>query len=210
MIRIVLAVAAVLTMSACTIPGMGGTQTSTPPATTPATTTATTTATQTAPPTAPPSADAVLASRATAYGGKKAKVDLNQVIVTADVTTVTWTLTNTSDEDKIELVGGLYKDTSIFSDGRAATVPGSDAKVDGDLRAADGVFLVDTVNKKRYLAARDSTGVCLCSTTPRWEMLEPGASMPYSATYRAIPEGVETVNVSIPGVGTFVRVAVQR
>ena len=61
MIRIVLAVAAVLTMSACTIPGMGGTQTSTPPATTPATTTATPTATQTAPPTAPPSADAVLA-----------------------------------------------------------------------------------------------------------------------------------------------------
>lgn len=210
MLRPLMAVAAALTLSACTIPGMGGTQTSTPSATPPATTPAATTATETAAPTAPPSADAVLASRATAYGGRKAKVDLNQVIVTGDVTTVTWTLTNPSGENSIELVGGLYKDTHVFSDGREATIPGSDEKVEGDLRTADGVFLVDTVNKKRYLAARDSSGVCLCSVTPRWETLKPGASMPFSATYRAVPEGVETVNVSIPGVGTFVKVPVQR
>lgn len=205
--RTAMTLAAMLACAGCTLPG--GSQTSAPPPQSEAGT-AQPSAGGTTQPTAMPSADAVLASRSTSYDGKKAKVDLNHVVVAGDVTTVTWTLRNPSAKDAILLVGGLYKDTNIFSDGLKATVPGSDADVEGDLRAADGVYLVDTVNKRRYLAARDSAGVCLCSSTPRWESLQPGSSMPFSATYRAIPEGIDTVNVSIPGLGTFVKVPVQR
>lgn len=206
--RTVLIVFALLTCAGCTLPGGGG-QTSAPPTPSTAASTQPSVATTT-PPAAPPTPDAVLASRATSYEGTKAKVDLNQVVVTGDVTTITWTLTNLSGKDSLQLVGGLYKDTGVFSDRLVATVPGSDKDVENDLRVADGVYLVDTVNKRRYLPARDSAGVCLCSETPRWETLKPEAAMAFSATYRAIPAGVDTVNVAIPGVGTFVNVPVQR
>ncbi|MFT3861376.1 hypothetical protein [Micropruina sp.] len=189
---------------------MPGGQSSTSPSPGGAQATQQTTADSTAQPTQLPTPDAVIASRTTSYEGTKAKVDLNQVIVTGDVTTVTWTLTNVSSKNSILLIGGTFKDTSIFSDGLTATVPGSDAEVPGDLRTADGVFLIDTVNKRRYLPARDAQGVCLCSSNPRWQLLERGSSMPFSATFRAIPEGIDLVNVSIPGAGTFVKVPVER
>lgn len=206
--RTTLIALAMLGLAGCTLPGSGG-QTSAPPqASEPATTQPS--ATGSTAPSTPPTAETVLASRSTSYEDTKARVDLNQVVVTGDVTTVTWTLTNLSGKNPLLLVGGLYKDTNIFSDRLRATVPGSDKEVENDLKAADGVFLIDTVNKRRYLPARDSAGVCLCSSTPRFESLQPEASMPFSATYRAIPEGVDTVNVSIPGAGTFTKVPVQR
>ena len=92
---------------------------------------------------------------------------------------------------------------------QAASVPGSDKSVEGDLRASDGVFIVDAVNKRRYLAARDDQGVCLCTSVDRFESLGGNRSKVFSAIYRAIPDGVDTVAVTVPGAGTFTGVPVQ-
>ena len=86
--RTVLIVFAMLSCVGCTLPGGGQTNAPSAPG---ESGTAQPTA-GTAQPTAAPTAETVLASRATSYHGKKAKVDLNQVVVTGDVTTVTWNL----------------------------------------------------------------------------------------------------------------------
>jgi hypothetical protein len=40
--------------------------------------------------------------------------------------------------------------------------------------------------------------------------IEAGNAMVFSATFKAVTEGVKTVGVSIPGAGTFTDVPVQR
>ena len=204
-------VVAVFTLAGCTI-GNGTptptSETAAPPTAAPVTGASSTGASPAAP-SAPSSEAAVLASRTTSYGSTRARVDLNELRVSGGVTTVNWTVTNTSDED-LPLAVGIGRNENIFGDGQAASVPGSDKSVEGDLRASDGVFIVDAVNKRRYLAARDDQGVCLCTSVDRFESLGGNRSKVFSAIYRAIPDGVDTVAVTVPGAGTFTGVPVQR
>lgn len=157
-----------------------------------------------------PMPEAVLASRKTSFGGQSASIDLNEVAVSAGVTNLTWTITNTATRGDLLLSAGPTRVTSIFGDGQQATVPGSDEAVAGDAGSADGVFLIDSVNKRRYLPARDDRGVCVCSRFERFEVLAPGLSRVVSATFRAVPQGVDVIAVSIPGAGTFSGVPVTR
>ena len=197
-------VVAVFTLAGCTI-GTGTptstSETAAPPTAAP-TSSASSTGAAPAAPSAPSSEAAVLASRTTSYGSTRARVDLNELRVSGGVT-------NTSDED-LPLAVGIGRNENIFGDGQAASVPGSDKSVEGDLRASDGVFIVDAVNKRRYLAARDDQGVCLCTSVDRFESLGGNRSKVFSAIYRAIPDGVDTVAVTVPGAGTFTGVPVQR
>lgn len=158
---------------------------------------------------ATPSPLPVVASRTTSLFQQRATVSLNEVRVRDGVTTVTWTVTN----DETEGVGMPLTNVlghSWFSDGQRARMPGTDDNVPDDLSYADGVFLVDAVNKLRYLPARDAQGVCVCSRTSSTNYVAPGGAAALSAVFQAIPDGVVTVAVSIPNVGAFSDVAVQR
>ncbi len=67
----------------------------------------------------------------------------------------------------------------------------------------DGVSLVDAANRKRYLVARDSEGVCVCDDGLLSISVEPGSPVVLSATFGAPPADVEAVDVVIPKFGTF-------
>lgn len=153
----------------------------------------------------------VIESRKASIRGNDATIALNEVVVADGLTTVTWTVTNDEAGSRmLQLTLVVPSGQSVFSDGRTGAVPGSGTEVEGDLSAVDGVFLIDAVNRLRYLPARDAQGTCACSRTERYETIAGGQSRSFSAVFRAIPAGVDTVGVSIPLAGTFSRVAVQR
>jgi hypothetical protein len=58
--------------------------------------------------------------------------------------------------------------------------------------------------------ARDTTGRCVCSGALSGVGLETGQEAVLTATFTAVPEGVETVSVAIPLVGEFADVPVTR
>lgn len=72
----------------------------------------------------------------------------------------------------------------------------------------DGVSLVDNVNRKRYLVARDTQGQCVCDGDLSKTFVKPQQSVNLSATFGAPPGTVRTVNVFVPKFGTFRNVPV--
>ena len=58
-----------------------------------------------------------------------------------------------------------------------------------------GAYLLDAVNKKKYLVVRDSESHCVCSGI---EAIEPGKKMNIWATYPAPPDGVTEMTVVVP------------
>lgn len=192
---------AVLLLSGCTI---GGAPTTAPAATTDAPTqsAASSAPSSATPSTATPTTQAVLASRAGQAGQRKVTISVHRLLVRGETTTLEFSVTNDDSE------GALL--SSAFSDGVDATVPGSDAKVPDDSLTVDGVYLIDNVNKLRYLPARDSRGVCVCTTLERFQQLQPGNTFPLSAVFTAVPADVTTVDVYVPKAGIFTGIAVER
>lgn len=199
--RLIVGFIVLLTCAACTI---GGTQPQSPSTDAPPKASVASTA---AAPSPAPTELPVIASRTTSYTSASATVAVNQLVISGGVSTLTWTVTNTSEGDLIVRNGVGY---GIFSDGLKATLPGTSTAVPGDMGAADGVYLIDALNKQRYLPARDSQGVCVCTVLDTYVRIEAGNEMVFSAAFKAVPEGVTTVGVSIPGAGTFTDVPVQR
>ena len=199
--RIVPTLLLLVLLSACTIGDPK--PTASPPATSAAP------ASRAGTPAATPSALPVIASRTTSLYQQKATLSLNEVRVRDGVTTVTWTVTNDETDGTgmplANVLGGSW-----FSDGQHAKAPGTNENVPDDLSYADGVFLVDAVHKLRYLPARDAQGVCVCSRSSFNDYVAPDGSASLSAVFKAIPDGLDTVTVSIPNVGAFSDVAVQR
>jgi len=66
----------------------------------------------------------------------------------------------------------------------------------------DGVALIDPEGRKKYLVARDSEGRCVCSNQLGTRFIGQGP-VNLEATLSAPPEGVQRVNLSVPGVKTF-------
>jgi hypothetical protein len=61
--------------------------------------------------------------------------------------------------------------------------------------------LVDSVNKKRYLVARDSNDQCLCS---KLTLIDPGTTGIVTAYYAAPPASVSSMTIDMPDlVGSF-------
>ena len=59
----------------------------------------------------------------------------------------------------------------------------------------DGVHLIDPIGKKKYFVAKDSAGVCVCST---FGFVEGGARANHWAKFPAPPDDVERLSVVIP------------
>jgi hypothetical protein len=74
-----------------------------------------------------------------------------------------------------------------------------------------GVYLIDSVNAKRYLVARAGADEdCICTGSLLAADVNPGQGLLLTATYQALPPGVDTIDVSIPRVGVFTGVPVTR
>ncbi len=127
----------------------------------------------------------MLATRTSGLGGGQVRADVLTLRRSGDLLTLELQLTN--------LDSG-----SRFSSQSFAVNPGDDA--------VTGITLVDGRNKKRYLPAKDSAGMCLCSKAII--NLSEGGSTVLSATYAAPPADVTTLSVELPGFGTFADVPV--
>jgi hypothetical protein len=154
---------------------------------------------------APVAADLpVLGSHKTAHGDIPLQVDLNEVKADGQVMTVTWSARNLSSGDERWQVASFFAD-GIFQDGPDGK--SADTETGG---TADGVFVIDTKNAKRYLPARDGLGDCVCSVGNSSTFISSGQQASFSAVFRAPPADVTTVAVSIPHAGVFSKVTVQR
>ncbi len=89
-------------------------------------------------------------------------------------------------------IGTTFDDGLSVSDGKGQ-----------DSFTTDGISLIDSANRKRYLVARDSEGVCVCDGQLVSTFVEPAGPVLLSATFGAPPADVETVDVVIPKFGTF-------
>lgn len=194
---VVAASAAALLLSACT----GAPSEPADPAETPAQTqtespgTAASTPTSTAQGEAPratatPEALAVIQARETSTSRGPVTVGVNSLVVRGDVMTLNFSVTNTGT--------GEWMPWTDFNDGKG----GLDLSV-------DGVYVVDATNGKRHLPARDANDNCVCSV-PGNQRVQPGDTVTYSAVYRAVPAGVDTVSVFIPSAGVFDDIPVTR
>jgi len=61
-----------------------------------------------------------------------------------------------------------------------------------------GAYLVDGVNKKKYLPAMDSQKICLCTKLIGFPILKPQETATLTATYGAAPADVKALAVSVP------------
>lgn len=141
----------------------------------------------------------VVATRAAASPDGAYEVDLNGVTVQDELMTVVFTYRQV-DGDRTRFLGGMFDD-QISQGGPSG--PGR--------FSTDGVYVLDTAEGTRHLAAYDSEERCVCS----WGLhatssVEAGSSVVLSTTFSAPPEGTEVVDVVIPTVEVFSGVPVQR
>jgi hypothetical protein len=142
----------------------------------------------------------VLATHDIGNAGGKASVDLNEVRVTGKVAQVTFTARNDDDSHLWDL-GGFFADGVIQWTGSAVD------QGHVDQFTVDGVYLIDPVGAKRYLAARAADGSCACSDGP---LLDPGGSATLTVLFAAPPAGVDALDVHIPGAAPFTGAPVSR
>ncbi len=90
--------------------------------------------------------------------------------------------------------------------------PAERANIADSLRGSgatfDEVTLVDPANGKRYIVARDSENRCLCTSFVGGVTVQPGGTAILGAYFAAPPENVTSLNVTMPGAGTFTGVPV--
>ena len=145
----------------------------------------------------------VVATRTASTGGLPVEVDLNGVQVSGTVMTVLFTVRNAGQE-RLDV-------NQAFDDGlQNALAEDADGFGVQNAFTADGVYVLDGVNAKRHTVARDTTGRCVCSGALQLVGLETGQEAVLTATFTAVPEGVETVSVVIPLVGEFADVPLTR
>ncbi len=145
----------------------------------------------------------VLAEAPGTANGTPVKVALNSVAVNGDLMTVTLTATNTSDEknDKWQVTGFFSNGVSDAED---------NTKSYAESGSADGVYVLDTTNAKRYLVGRGPDGMCACSVDLGDVFVTPGQSTAISATFKAPPADVTSVTVVVPNIAPFTNVAIDR
>jgi hypothetical protein len=62
-----------------------------------------------------------------------------------------------------------------------------------------GIGLVDQAEQKMYLPVLDDAGDCLCTNMNSLSRIYPGESYDLAATFGGVPDGVETLDLHIPG-----------
>jgi hypothetical protein len=86
-----------------------------------------------------------------------------------------------------------------FDDGLSQKL--KDATDSGD--TLDGISLVDSKNRKRYLVGRDANGHCVCDSNLSNAFANEDAPVILSATFAAPPPDVSAMDVVVPKFGTF-------
>lgn len=143
----------------------------------------------------------VVATRTASADGQPIEVDLNGVNVEGDVMSAVFTVRNVG-QGRIQL-------SQSFDDGVSNVLPDGGSSTDNAF-TADGVYVLDGVNAKRHLVARDSSGRCVCSGNFSSTFVSAGQQVVLSATFTAVPDDVETVSVVVPLAGEFAGVPVTR
>jgi hypothetical protein len=163
------------------------------------------TATATAAETAPPAALAVLASADGTAKETPLRLEVNELRVEGRVTRLTFTVRNLS-----PVVPGQSPDrwqiATFFNDGlnqKKGATP-------DDTFSVDGVYLLDSAGGRRYLAARNATQGCVCSGNLAGTLVSAGTGVVLTSVFAALPAGVESVDVVVPGFAPFTKLAVSR
>lgn len=139
-----------------------------------------------------------LASKVGRVDGFPVELTITELVRGGDTMTLTLSLMTDPDEDQTAEVGGEF-DNGIYED-----LTGAGANNVGISGATlDGITLIDTTNKQRYLVARDADNVCVCDVDLGTTSVGANAPTLLSATYGAPPEDVTAVDVMVPGYGTF-------
>ncbi|MBE6484187.1 MAG: hypothetical protein E7Z96_05340 [Actinomycetaceae bacterium] len=114
------------------------------------------------------------------YEYVEARIDINDVTVSNDLTVVTFSATNVSNREmSLNLLSSLRT-------------------TDKDVT---GVELIDQKNKKVYRAALDEKDRCLCSQLEgAADPVQAGDTVSLYTTFAALPDDVETVDIRVPGV----------
>jgi hypothetical protein len=144
-----------------------------------------------------------IGSRMTSDNGQQLEVTLNEVRARGQLMTVIWTVKNVSRSGGWQVAG-------FFSDGVAQKADNGETPPSEGSGNADGVYVVDSANSKRYLPARDPEGNCVCSANGNSTFIAAGDITAFQATFRAPPDAVGSVDVNVPHVGLFSNVAVSR
>jgi hypothetical protein len=150
------------------------------------------------------SAQAVVAGPSGA--GVQVQFDLNEVRASGLLMQVTFTARNLTpaaapplvplpDADKWQVAGA-------FADGMANGADAADT--------ADGLYVLDPLNGRRYLPSRTDAGACVCSSGLAASLVRPGGSEVITATFGAPPVEVTAVDVVVPGAPPFVGIPVRR
>ena len=136
-----------------------------------------------------------IASRDGAISGTPVKLELLQLKRGGETSVLTF---------RIATVGGdEVQIGEIFDDGANQEIEGA-ANADSPVNTTsmDGITLVDTQNRKRYLVGRDSKNACACESDLGAVFLSSDPVI-LSATYAAPPEDVSEMDVLVPRFGTF-------
>jgi hypothetical protein len=144
-----------------------------------------------------------IGSRTTSDNGQQLEVTLNEVRARGQLMTVIWTVRNISPS-------GAWQVGGFFSDGVAQKAENGEIAPSESSGSADGAYVIDAANSKRYLPARDPEGNCVCSAGGNSIFVASGDATAFQATFKAPPDAVAAVDVSIPHVGTFSNVAIAR
>jgi hypothetical protein len=125
------------------------------------------------------------------------EVALREVRVGASAMTVTFSVTNRTQNTENWWVNSFFDD-------------GVSQSNDDTVYTADGVTVIDTKGAKRYLPARTAENRCMCSNHLGSAIIGRDQTVFISAVFQAVPADVATVSVDIPHAGIFADIAVTR
>lgn len=149
----------------------------------------------------------VLASRKSSAGDIPIQVELNQLRVQGRVTELTFTARSLLPEKSTSGASRSWQIANFFSDGVYQQKQGSQSE---DSFSVDGVYLLDPVGAKRYLAARTASGGCVCSGDLVGTFVNEEQAVVLATVFSALPANVNVVNVYVPKLGIFEDVPVTR
>jgi hypothetical protein len=94
--------------------------------------------------------------------------------------------------------GGVTLTLKIINDGDEKADLACQLRADGGEACGQitGVYLVDGVNKKRYLVMRDSDGKCICTDT--LGHVDPKGDVTVWAKFAAPPDDIDKMTVIVP------------
>jgi hypothetical protein len=94
--------------------------------------------------------------------------------------------------------GGVTLTLKIYNDLDSEADLACELRADGGegCKQISGVYLIDVVNKKRYLVMRDSDGKCICTDTLKG--VEPKGSVTVWAKFPAPPDDVGKMTAIVP------------